>query len=83
MCSTALLIAGDRDLAEAVRTAQDFGVRVVIAVPPGQGLADELRRLADEVVAIEEPVLRGMLNIRPNDGTGPATAGPDEADATS
>ncbi len=74
VCSTALLIAGDRDLAEAVRTAQDFGVRVVIAVPPGQGLADELRRLADQVVTIDEPALRGMLNLRPDE-----VSTPDEA----
>jgi uncharacterized LabA/DUF88 family protein len=77
VCSTALLVAGDRDLAEAVRAAQDFGVRVVIAVPPGQGLADELRRLADEVVTIEEPALRGMLKIRP-DAAGALEEGADD-----
>lgn len=65
VCSTAVLIAGDRDLAEAVRTAQDFGVRVVVAVPPGQGLADELACLADEVKTMDNSAIRAMLRIRP------------------
>jgi uncharacterized LabA/DUF88 family protein len=65
VCSTAVLIAGDRDLAEAVRTAQDFGVRVVVVVPTGQGLADELACLADEVKTMDDSAIRSMLRIRP------------------
>ncbi len=48
----AILISGDRDLAEPVRTAQDYGVRVVIATPGTGGLAKELRQLADGVVEL-------------------------------
>lgn len=61
---TAILVAGDRDLAEAVRAAQDFGRRVVIATPRRRSVAKELARLADEIVDLDEPVLRAMLRVR-------------------
>lgn len=50
----AILVSGDRDLAEPVRTAQDHGVHVVIATPGRQGLAKELRQLADVVIEIAD-----------------------------
>jgi uncharacterized LabA/DUF88 family protein len=66
----AILLAGDRDLAEAVRAAQDAGRRVVVAVPRGAGFATELRQLADQVLTLEEEDLRTMILPPPdrNDG---------------
>ena len=58
---TAILVAGDRDLAEAVRTAQDAGRRVVLAHPEGAGVAQELRQLADHVLEIGIPHLTRMF----------------------
>lgn len=66
--TTALLVAGDRDLAEAVRTAQDYGARVVIATPSQQSVAREVVQLADEVIDIAEDALNLMLPIRPKTG---------------
>jgi len=60
----AFLIAGDRDLAEAVRVAQDEGRRVILLHPAGGGVATELRHLADEVRPLDEPTLRKMLKIK-------------------
>ena len=61
---TAILIAGDRDLAEAIRTAQDYGARVVIATPNRQSVARQVVQLADEVIDIAEDDLKLMLPIR-------------------
>ena len=58
---TAVLIAGDRDLAEPVRVAQDEGRRVIVAIPEEGGIATELAQLADEVRHIGEDVLRKMF----------------------
>jgi uncharacterized LabA/DUF88 family protein len=71
---TAVLVAGDRDLAEAVRTAQDAGRRVVLAHPEGAGVAQELRQLADHVVEIGVPHLSRMFAT-------PEPAAPPEEDA--
>jgi len=62
---TAVLIAGDRDLAEAVRTAQDAGRHVIIAHPVGAGIATELRQLADVLIPIRADELQRMLTDRP------------------
>ena len=62
---TAVLIAGDRDIAEAVRTAQDLGRHVVVAHPQGAGMATELRQLADGVIPIVIGQLQRMLVRRP------------------
>ena len=61
---TAVLIAGDRDLAEAVRSAQDFGRRVVVAAPSGRSVAKELVQLADEIVDLDEATVGAMLTFR-------------------
>jgi uncharacterized LabA/DUF88 family protein len=61
----ALLLAGDRDLAEAVRVAQDEGRRVIVAHPERSGVATELRQLADEVIAISAADLQTMLTVKP------------------
>lgn len=62
--TTAVLIAGDRDLAEAIRTAQDFGVRVLLASPSQQGVAQEVAQLADDLIDIAAADLRLMLPLR-------------------
>lgn len=62
--NTAVLIAGDRDLAEAIRTAQDFGVRVLLASPSLQNVAQEVAQLADDLIDISETDLRLMLPLR-------------------
>jgi uncharacterized LabA/DUF88 family protein len=60
----AVLITGDRDVAEAVRAAQDFGKRVVIATPSRRSVARELAQLADEIIDLDEAAIRSMLKIR-------------------
>jgi uncharacterized LabA/DUF88 family protein len=67
-----VLIAGDRDLAEPVRVAQDEGRRIVVAVPEGAGLAVELKQLADEVVELTKADLAQMLEVAPR-ATGSST----------
>ena len=61
---TAILLAGDRDLAEAVRVAQDEGRRVIIAQLSGGGLATELRHLADEVLPVAPTDVQSLLRPR-------------------
>jgi uncharacterized LabA/DUF88 family protein len=63
--TTGVLIAGDRDLAEAVRVAQAMGRRVVVAHPQGDGIATELRHLADQVRPISKDDVARMLEPRP------------------
>lgn len=67
----AILVSGDRDLAEPVRTAQDHGVRVVIAAPGLQGLARELKQLADDVIDISD--VEALLLRRPGQGNNAAS----------
>ena len=65
--SVAVLVAGDRDLAEVVRTVQDFGIRVIIATPNRKSVAAELAQLADSVICISEADRQNMLLPRPPD----------------
>ena len=60
----ALLIAGDRDLVDPVRSAQNDGHRVVVAIPEGAGIAPQLRRRADEFVTIDPATLSRFLTPR-------------------
>lgn len=62
--STAVLIAGDRDLAEVVRTTQDFGVRTLVATPDEDSLSNELAQLADDVIVMNEDFLERMMADR-------------------
>lgn len=62
--ATAVLIAGDRDLAEAVRAAQDFGARVLVATPNRKSIAQELAQLADDVIHIQAVDVANMLELR-------------------
>jgi uncharacterized LabA/DUF88 family protein len=60
----AVLVAGDRDLLDAVRTVQDEGRLVVVLHPDGAGLAPELRRAADLVRALSDDELGVFLRAR-------------------
>ena len=62
--TNAVLIAGDRDLAEVVRTTQDFGVRTVVATPDPSFVAQELAQLADELITIPIDVIEKMMPDR-------------------
>ena len=62
---TAIVVAGDRDLAEVVRTVQDYGVRVLIATPNRVSVASEILQLADDIIDISEEDVRTMLPDRP------------------
>ena len=64
VCDTAVLVAGDRDLAEAIRAAQDFGLRVLIATPNRNSIAREVAQLADALIDIGEDSLKAMLPER-------------------
>ncbi len=66
----AVLVAGDRDLAEPVRVAQDEGRRVVVAIPKGAGLAPELKQLADEVRSLDKTTVEALFEIGPDGGEG-------------
>ncbi len=63
--STAVLVAGDRDLAEAIRAVQDFGSRVLVATPYRASVAREVAQLADDVIDLYESDIRQMLTPRP------------------
>ena len=60
----AIVMSGDRDLAEVIRTVQDYGVRVIVATPSRRSVAPEVIQLVDDVIVIEEDDLRGMLPER-------------------
>lgn len=61
----AIIVAGDRDLAEPVRVAQDEGCRMVLASPKGASMAEELRQIADEVRQIKKADLESLFKITP------------------
>jgi uncharacterized LabA/DUF88 family protein len=62
---TVVVVAGDRDLAEAIRAPQDLGPRVVVATPSRGSVAREVAQLADAVIDLDVQVLRAMLPTRP------------------
>ena len=61
---TAVLISGDRDLAEAVRAAQDLGAHVVAATPNRHSVARELSELVDGIIDLDRETLGRMLTVR-------------------
>ncbi len=63
---TAIVISGDRDLAEVVRTVQDYGIRVLIATPNRASVASEVLQLADNVIDIGQDAIQKMLTTRPS-----------------
>ena len=64
VCATAILMINDRDFAEAIRAARDFGVRVLIATANKHKVARELKELADGLVTIPTEALGKMLPER-------------------
>jgi len=59
--STAFVLGGDEDLREGVREAQDFGIEVIllgIEPPTGSNLSDLLVMEADQLLFVDEEVLR-------------------------
>lgn len=63
---TAVLIAGDRDLADAVDVVQEVGRRVVIATPKiNSSISSALRDLADDILEIPDKYLSKMIVKRP------------------
>ena len=65
VCSTMILVAGDRDFAEVIRASQDFGVRVLIATPRRHSVSREVAQLADDLLEIDAEDLPTMLTPRP------------------
>ena len=68
---TALLVAGDRDLAEPVRVAQDEGRQLVLALPEGADAARKLKQLADSVILLDSTTLGRWFAFK--DASWPAT----------
>lgn len=64
-----VLVAGDRDLAEPVRMAQDEGRRIIVAAPEGASVAIELKQLADEIVELTPTLLKPMFDVAPAPAT--------------
>jgi uncharacterized LabA/DUF88 family protein len=60
-----VVIAGDRDLAEPVRLAQDEGRRIIVAAPENASVAIELKQLADEFVNLTPMILKSMFAVAP------------------
>ena len=61
---TAIVISGDRDLAEVIRTVQDYGIRVLVATPNRSSVAGEVLQIADGVIEINPSTIREMLSDR-------------------
>ncbi|MFJ2034293.1 NYN domain-containing protein [Streptosporangium sp. NPDC087985] len=64
MTKRIVLVAGDRDLAEAVREIQNLGATIILAYPQGAPVAKELGNLADEKVVWSEDLLRRLISKR-------------------
>ena len=61
---TAIVISGDRDLAEVIRTVQDYGIRVLVATPNRSSVAGEVLQIADGVIEISMTTIMEMLSDR-------------------
>ena len=59
--TTAILVVNDGDFSEAIRSAQDFGVRVFIATPNKYKVAVQLKNIADGVITIPKDDLLEMM----------------------
>lgn len=64
--ATAYLLAGDEDLVEGMKTAQETGVRVILVDIPGGSISYQLLQEADDVVRMDEVTLRRNLALRPS-----------------
>lgn len=63
--ATAYLLAGDEDLVEGMKMAQETGVRVILLDIPGGSISYQLLQEADDVVRLDEETLRRNLALRP------------------
>lgn len=72
--STAVLLAGDRDLLEAVTTVQEEGRMVVLTHPEGTDVDLALRQAADRVEPIPRAILERFLSPRPPQEPAPAAS---------
>lgn len=61
---TAILVSGDRDFAEAIRAAQDFGIEVLVATPRLGSVAREVAIVADGILEVAEKDLQRILPPR-------------------
>jgi uncharacterized LabA/DUF88 family protein len=64
--ATAYLLAGDEDLVEGVKMAQETGVRVILLDIPGGSISYQLLQEADDVLRLDEEWLRRNLALRPS-----------------
>lgn len=62
----AVLVSGDRDLAEVVRTVQDYGISVIVVTPNRRSVAGDVLQIADGIVEIPSGELKRMLPDRPS-----------------
>jgi uncharacterized LabA/DUF88 family protein len=76
----AMIVAGDRDLAEAIRViADDHARRVILFSVAGSAPAKELVQAADDHGVIEDPWLGLMVGQRPAPASAGGTPGSGEA----
>ena len=61
---TAVLVSGDRDFAEAIRAAQDFGIEVLVATPRRNSVAREVATVADGILEMSKGDLERILPPR-------------------
>ena len=61
---TAVLVSGDRDFAEAIRAAQDFGIEVLVATPRLSSVAREVATVADGILEMTQKDLERILPPR-------------------
>lgn len=61
---TAILLSGDRDFAEAIRAAQDFGIEVLVATPRLGSVAREVAAVADGILEMTGNDLQRILPPR-------------------
>lgn len=64
----AVLMTGDRDIAEAIKVVQDQGRRVILASPKDAGTASEIRQLVDMHIELSSSDVARMLSLRPEVG---------------
>ena len=65
----AVVIAGDGDLVEVIRTVQDHGVRVLIVTPNPGSVARKVAQFADDVIELPKEEIVKMLTYHPTQRT--------------
>ena len=58
----AVVISGDGDLLEVIRTVQDYGKRVLIVTPNPRSVARKVAQLADDIIELRREVIEKMLS---------------------